>query len=94
MSKFFCLNFMQPLNSVLSGGRSVIVTWLSERNRVKALAVGAPLLTRFLLFPSWKRSPPTIPSSDEFLHRGPAGLIVRIHTRHLIDCGPAWQDTS
>ena len=32
MSKLFCLNFMQPLNAVLSGGRSVIVTWLSERN--------------------------------------------------------------
>ena len=49
MSKLFCLNFMEPLNAVLSGGRSVIVTWLSERNRVEALAVGAHVLTRDVL---------------------------------------------
>ena len=61
MSKFFCLNFMEPLNAILSGGRSVIVTWLSERNRVETLAVGAHVITRYVLFSLLReRSPPTI----------------------------------
>lgn len=46
MNQFLSLNFMEPLKSVLSGGWSVIVTWLSEWNRVKALAVGTPSLPR------------------------------------------------
>ena len=35
------LKFMETLKSVLSGRWSVMVTWLSEWNRVEALAVGA-----------------------------------------------------
>ena len=42
MNQFLSLNFMEPLKSILSGGWS-IVTWISEWNRVEALAVGTPL---------------------------------------------------
>gem|GEM_PF-2770545 len=41
MTTCVCLKFMEPLKSVLSGGWSVMVPWLSEWNRVEALAVGA-----------------------------------------------------
>ena len=58
MNQFLSLNFMEPLKSILSGGWSLIITWLSEWNRVEALAVGTPSLTRYVLLPSWERSPP------------------------------------
>ena len=43
MNQVLNLNFMEPLKSVLSGGWSVMVTWLSEWNRVEALAADIPL---------------------------------------------------
>jgi len=51
MTTCVCLKFMEPLKSVLSGGWSVMVTWLSEWNRVEALAADTPSLPKMHALP-------------------------------------------
>jgi len=51
MNQVLNLNFMEPLKSVLSGGWSVMVTWLSEWNRVEALAADTPSLPKMHALP-------------------------------------------